>query len=267
VNDILQTVREFFTAERAAVFARAALIVVVGFAIARLAGRWSRRAIGRRGDPQRAELVGRLVNWALAIGALAAALQELGFKLGVLLGAAGVFTVAVGFASQTTLSNLISGFFLFGERPFSVGDMIEVEGVTGEVLSVDMMSTKLRALDNRYVRIPNEAIVKTKVVNLTRFPIRRTDLRLAVARDQDFVELRDLLLEVADRNPLALDEPSPQVTLEKLGDLSLEVQLSAWGETARLDKLKASLTAEVQQAMLTAKVKLPVPVLGAAGQR
>jgi small-conductance mechanosensitive channel len=267
VTEILATVREYFTAERVGVFARAAVIVFVGFVIARFAGRWSRITIGRRGDPQRAELVGRLVNWTLAIAALAAALQELGFKLGVLLGAAGVFTVAVGFASQTTLSNLISGFFLFGERPFSVGDMIEVEGVTGEVLSVDMMSTKLRALDNRYVRIPNEAIVKTKVVNLTRFPIRRTDLRLAIARDENFVKVRDLLLAIADRNPLALDEPSPQVTLEKVGELSLEIQLSAWGETARLDKLRAALSAEVQEGLLSAKVKLPLPMLAAAGQR
>jgi small-conductance mechanosensitive channel len=145
LHEIAQRLTALLTADRTEALIRAAAILVVGMLVAR----WVGRAIGRlvrRGDPQRAILAKRLSGGGLLLLALAWALQELGFQLGVLLGAAGVATVAIGFASQTSLSNVISGFFLFGERPFKIGDVIEVYGVTGEMLAAHMISTKLRYL-------------------------------------------------------------------------------------------------------------------------
>ena len=85
---------------------------------------------------------------------LVSALVELGFSLGVLVGTAGILTVAIGFASQTSMSNLISGLFLIGEQSFAVGDIIKIDQITGVVLSIDLLSTKLRTFDNTYVRLP-----------------------------------------------------------------------------------------------------------------
>ncbi|RXM22074.1 mechanosensitive ion channel, partial [Citrobacter sp. AAK_AS5] len=90
-------------------------------------------------------------------------------------------------------SNLISGLFLVMERPFVVGDVITVDDVTGEVLTIDMLSTKLRTFDNLYVRMPNETIIKSRVTNLTHFPIRRIDLRLGVAYREDLARVRAVL--------------------------------------------------------------------------
>src|SRR5205823_1379577 len=143
----------FLTVDRLVDGARAVALLVITVVVASLIGRWIRRLVSLRGDVQRAILVGRLVAWGVLALGFAGALEEMGFKLNVVLGAAGVLTVAVGFAAQTTLSNLISGFFLFGERPFRVGDVIEVDGLQGEVLSVDMMATTMRMPDNRFVRI------------------------------------------------------------------------------------------------------------------
>jgi len=221
----LQRLIHGFTTQHAIAGGRALFILALGLLVARLIGRWLRLWIGGRGDPQRAELVGRLTSWGIFGLSLAGALQELGFQLGVLLGAAGVLTVAIGFASQTTLSNLISGFFLFGESPFKIGDAIEVEGVTGEVLSVDMMSTKLRTFDNRYVRIPNELIIKTKVINYTRFPIRRLDLSLRILHQEHFDRVRELVLEMIEDNTLTLDQPTPMVFISSFGELTLEMRV------------------------------------------
>lgn len=248
-KDFLESISGMFTSERALDWGRAGLLLFVTFFVARLLGRWIRRLVATSGDLQRAVLAGRLVAWGTILLGLTMALDELGFKLRVLLGAAGVFSVAAGFASQTTLSNLISGFFLFGERPFNVGDVIEVDNISGEVISIDMMATKLRTMDNRFVRIPNEIIIKTKVTNLTRFPLRRLELVVPIAHPEDFPRVRAKLLEIADKNTHCLAEPPPQVFIAGFGETTLNVQIWAWARTSRLQDLKVSLSEEIQRAL------------------
>src|SRR5258706_4976698 len=127
MNDSLLRSIGFFTMDRLVDGGRAIALLFITGIVASLLGRWVRRLMSLRGDVQRAVLVGRLVAWALFALGFAGALEEMGFKLHVVLGAAGGLTVAVWFAARTTLSNLISGFFLFGERPFRIGDVIEVD--------------------------------------------------------------------------------------------------------------------------------------------
>lgn len=258
-TDVVKNTVGFFTTERVVDGARAAALFAFTALAASLLGRWSRRLVALRGDIQRAVLVGRLVAWGILLLGFAGALEELGFKLNVVLGAAGVLTVAVGFAAQTTLSNLISGFFLFGERPFRVGDVIEVDGLAGEVLSVDMMATTLRTPDNRFVRIPNELVLKTKVTNHTRFPLRRLDITLALGHHEDFARVRALLLDIADKSTLCLAEPAPTVFITSLGEASAQVQLWLWTRTDQLQQLKASITAEIQEALAQANRATAAP--------
>ena len=132
------------------------------------------------------------------------ALKQLGFDLGILLGAAGILSVAIGFASQTSAANIISGLFVVGERSVSVGDVIQVSTFTGEVLSIDWLSIKLRTFDNLYVRIPNEAFIKSEVTNLSKFPVRRVDLQVSIALREDIGHARSVLLQVAEDNVLCL---------------------------------------------------------------
>jgi small-conductance mechanosensitive channel len=250
---------DFLTTERVVDGARAVALFLITAIFASLIGRWARRLVAMRGDVQRAVLVGRLIAWSLLALGFAGALEEMGFKLNAVLGAAGVLTVAVGFAAQTTLSNLISGFFLFGERPFRVGDLIEVDTLLGEVLSVDMMATTLRTPDNRFVRIPNELVLKTKVTNHTRFPLRRLDLTVALGHHEDFAAIRALLLDVADKNALCLAEPAPSVFIASMGESSAQVQLWLWTRTDQMQALRASITAEIQAALAQSKRATAAP--------
>jgi len=188
-----------------------------------------------------------------------AALHQLGFNLSVVLGAAGVFSVAIGFASQTSASNLISGLFLLGERPFSVGDVIRVGSTTGEVLSIDLLSAKLRTFDNLYVRIPNESLIKSEVTTLTRFPIRRIDLKVGVAYKEDLPTVRDVLFKVADRNPLCLEEPKPLFIFQGFGNSSLDIQFSVWVKRENFLDLKNSLQLEIKAAFDAASIEIPFP--------
>jgi small-conductance mechanosensitive channel len=207
---------------------RAALTLLIGLVLARALAGLAARIAGRRGTAQAQMITRRLVFYAVVGLTVAMTLDTVGVKLGVLLGAAGILTVAIGFAAQTSASNLISGVFLLGERPFSVGDSIEVGGTEGEVLAVDLLSVKLRTYNNLYVRVPNESLIKSQITNLSRNPIRRIEVELRVAYSEDLDRLRALLFSLADKNPDILEEPVPLVWVDRLGESAIHIRFLVW---------------------------------------
>lgn len=249
----------FLTPERVMGLVQALVTIVVGLIVARVAASAAGRAFAKRAGATESLLARRFTFYLLASLALVSALHQVGFKLGVVLGAAGVLTVALGFAAQTSASNLISGIFLIVERPFKVGDVISMEGVTGQILSVDLLSIKLRTFDNLFVRIPNESLIKSRVTNLTRFPIRRVDLDLGVAFKEDLREVESVLIAVADRNPLSLEEPGPEFFVKGFGDSAISVQFSVWTVLENYAALKNSLLVEIKQAFDERGIEIPYP--------
>jgi len=241
--------------ETVAMVVRAVVLLSLGLLLAPLAARLVGRLIGAH----HTQLIRRVVFYLVLGLFLASTLRELGFSLAVLMGAAGVLTVAVGFASQTSASNLISGLFLIGERPFEIGDIVRVGNTTGEVLSIDALSVKLRTFDNLFVRIPNETLIKSEVTTLTRYPIRRLDLTLGVAYKEDIGRVRDVLLEVADRNRLCLDEPPPLFIFQGFGESSLNIQFSVWASRENFLNLRNAITAEIKAAFDQAGIEIPFP--------
>ena len=159
---------------------RTALLVVVGYGVARLLSSTIGKALIKHLTPQQAMLQRRFVFYIVFAIFIASALDQLGFHIGALLGAAGILTVAIGIASQTSMSNIISGIFMIGEKPFEVGHTVKVNDMQGEILSIDLLSVKMRTNDNTMVRIPNELLIKSAIVNLSYFPIRRIDLKIGM---------------------------------------------------------------------------------------
>ncbi|HVU04163.1 MAG TPA: mechanosensitive ion channel family protein [Polyangiaceae bacterium] len=253
MKDLLDRAVAFATMDRTVDGVRAALIFALTIIVTRLGSRWVRDVVSRRGDVQRSILAGRLAAWLLFALGLSAAFEELGFKLHVLLGAAGILSVAVGFAAQTTLSNLISGFFLFGERPFTVGDNIEVEGVAGEVLGVDMLATSLRTADGRFVRIPNEVLIKEKLTNQTRFGERRIELQVPLANDAGFEPVREKIAKALSSVPHCLETPAPSVFIGSFGETSVTLTVWAWAKTRDLQAARVALAEAIHLALADVK--------------
>ena len=238
---------------------KASILLLAGFICASMASRAVSRFFSKNFSQHHIVLFKRLLYWLIVALFVASALKQLGFSLSVLLGAAGVLSVALGFASQTSASNLISGLFLIGEQPFKLGDTIKVGNTTGEVLSIDLLSVKLRTFDNLFVRIPNETLIKSEVTNLTRFPIRRFDLLLGVAYKEQISRVRSVLLDVADKNPLCLDEPTPMFLFLGFGDSALNIQFSVWSKRESFRDLRNSLQEEVKLAFDRAGIEIPFP--------
>lgn len=255
----LSTLLDILTGPRAVQIFWAVVKLGGGLLLARLASRGAARLVAGSADTHQEILVRRVVFYGVAGLFVASALSELGVDLSILLGAAGILTVAIGFASQTSASNIISGLFLIGEKPFAVGDVIRVNGTVGEVLSIDLMSVKLRTFDNLFVRIPNETMIKTEVTNLLRFPIRRYDLQVGVAYNEDIREVRDVLMEVADANPLCLEEPAPLIIFQGYGDSALQHQFSVWAKTENYLELRNTIPVEVKEAFDERGIEIPYP--------
>ncbi len=259
MTEIWNNIVSFVSSEQVWDITRAVILVFAGFAVAKLVSGALKRMLEKRMDQHRTMLFKRGTYYLVLMLFLISALHQLGFDLSVLLGAAGILTVAIGFASQTSASNLISGLFLMAERPFSVGDMIKVGQTLGEVLSIDLLSVKLRTPDNLFVRIPNETLIKSEVTTLTRFPIRRIDILVGVAYKEDLKKVREILASVANKNPLCLEEPKPVYIFLGFGESSLDLQYSVWAKRENFLDLKNSIHEEIKNAFDANGIEIPFP--------
>lgn len=237
----------------------AALTVAVGLALGFLAS----RAIGgflerKTGTPQPA-IVRQLVGYVIVALSLVIALEQIGFDVSVLVGAAGVLTIAVGFAAQTSVSNVISGLFLVAERPFVIGDTVQIGTTAGVVHSIGFMSMTLRTFDNLFVRVPNEMLVKSEITNYTAFPLRRFDLALRLDIDADIDLAERLLLELAARHPLVLEEPESSFLFLEFGPSSYNFRFSVWAQQSDFIAVRNGIPKLVRSALADAGLIIPVP--------
>jgi small-conductance mechanosensitive channel len=220
---------------------------VIGYLVARFVSSATIKTIIKHLTPQQSMLLRRILFYFILSLFLASAIQELGFKIGALLGAAGILTVAIGIASQTSMSNIISGIFMIGERPFEVGHVVKIDVHQGEILSIDLLSVKLRTPENTMLRIPNETLIKAPVTNLSYFPIRRLDIKFSVAYKEDLNFVRDTLFLVAKDNPMSLAEPKPQLQILDFGDPGINLQFSIWVNRPNFSELKNAILMQIKK--------------------
>lgn len=236
-------------------------ILVVGLGLVFVVGRLITRTMKPHFSPHHILLAQKAFLYFGIVLVVCTVLIHLKVNLTAVLGAAGIVTVAIGFAAQTSLSNLISGLFLLGERPFEVGDLIVVGTTRGVVLSIDLLSVKLRTLDNLFVRMPNETLIKSEVTTVTRFPIRRMDINVGVAYKEDVKNVIRVLKEVVDANPNSLNEPEPLILFKDFGASSLDFLVGVWFEKTKFLVLKNSIMQEIKERFDQEGIEIAFPHL------
>jgi small-conductance mechanosensitive channel len=238
---------------------RIAVYLVGGFLVVRLLVATVQRLIMKKATPQRRMVARKIIVYAGFVIVLMTVLAELGVKLTALLGAAGIVGIAVGFASQTSVSNIISGLFLISEKPFAVGDAIRIGATTGIIQSIDLLSIKLRTFDNLFVRIPNEKILTSEVTNITRFPIRRMDIMLQVSYREDLDRVRAVLTTIARGNRYCLDEPAPVILCTEFKESGVELLFGLWFSKADFMNLKNSIMQDIRKRFMAEGIGIPYP--------
>ena len=238
---------------------RVLIIVASGFVILKILSFAVSKATAKRFSAQSTMLIRKAIFYAGAFIVLLAVLKQLGVKLTALLGAAGIVGIAVGFASQTSVSNIISGLFLISEKPFAVNDIIQVDNIVGVIMSIDLLSVKVRTFDNQFIRVPNEKLIKTEVTNVTKFPIRRLNINLSVAYKEDIGKVRALLLDIARENPYCLDNPEPLFAFKEFGDHGIELVLGVWFVKTDYWPFKNSIMQEIKERFESEGIEIPFP--------
>lgn len=252
-------VEKFLNPDTLAIALRVMIIVAAGFILLKILNFSVGKVVKKRFSQQTAMLIRKGIFYTGAFIILVTVLRQLGFKLTALLGAAGIAGIAIGFASQTSVSNIISGLFLISEKPFAVGDIIKVGSTMGIILSIDLLSVKIRTFDNLYIRIPNEHLIKTEVTNVTRFPIRRLNIDISIAYKDDIGKAKEVLLDVAKNNPYCLDNPEPFFVIKEFGNHGIELLLGAWFSKTDYLALKNSIMQEIKERFDREGIEIPFP--------
>jgi small conductance mechanosensitive channel len=209
------------------------LMAIIAFGLFYLAWRVVGRAIDailRRShlDDTARAFVLTLVKYALLAIGLVAALGQVGVDTTSLLTSLGVAGLTIGFAAKDALSNIISGIFIFWDRPFVIGDLIEINGRYGRVTQITMRSTRVVTVDGKMLAIPNSECANSTVASYTNFPHLRLDIDITIGVGEDIDRARALLLGIVAGDHRFMDTPAPVVVVTALNDYNVAIQLRAW---------------------------------------
>jgi small-conductance mechanosensitive channel len=253
-------------------YAEALLYVVIAFLLVRiLLGifreliQWYLERISGEGASNLKDTLGplttKVVNVLVGLVGIIIILDHFGVNIGSLLVSLGVGSLAVALAAQDTLANMIAGFVILVDRPFRVGDRIEIgAGVVGDVREIGLRSTRLLMFDNNLLVIPNAELVKSRITNLSYpDPPMRVLLRFDVAYGSDLAPVRTILLDAARSHPDILAAPPPQVAVTKISDTAVELTLVARAKSFALQwGAETALREEVYAMFLRNGIRVPV---------
>lgn len=206
----------------------AAVVVLIMWFVYKLVLGAIRKSPSVKNNVQRSAIITKTVKYIFYTVLVMYVLSCFGIKLTALLGAAGVAGLAVGFAAQTTVSNLISGLFVMGEGVMKIGDVINVGGVTGIVDSIDLLSTKVHTFDNQMVRIPNSSIINTNFQNNSFFEKRRLTFSVNANYNTDIQKALDTFGKAPALCSTVLQDPAPAVWVEKFGESNINMTVAVW---------------------------------------
>src|SRR2546426_4404067 len=200
-------------------------------------------------------------NVVLVVG-IFIVLENTGIHLAALTVFAGAVGVGVGFGLQNIASNFISGLVILAERPITLGDRVEVAGVTGQVQQIRARSTVIVTHHKIMMIVPNTKFIDSPVTNWTYGDPRvRFRVPIGVAYGSDLEKVRNALLEVARENSHVLTQPEPTVFLETFGESSINLELVVWSKemSYRPRRFRSDLNFAMAQKLREAGVQIPFP--------
>ncbi|MDJ0723371.1 MAG: mechanosensitive ion channel family protein [Desulfobacterales bacterium] len=260
--NVLETVFQALLIILAAGPIKDVLIVVLTYLEQRLAARTNTKV-----DDIIFDLLNRFSGAILYVTAVILALDVVGINVMPFIAGAGVAGIAIGFAAKDTLSNLIAGVLLIIDRPFEVGDRIEVWSAPkgsaswGDVVDIGLRATRIKTTDNIVIIIPNNEIMKRDIVNYTSITAQiRVRVNIGIAYEADIHKAKTIIVEVARRMDWAAVTPAPKVVVRNFGDSSVDLQLRVWIKEARrrMDTISFVID-QVKEAFDQAGIEIPYP--------
>jgi small conductance mechanosensitive channel len=237
----------------------AIIILVVGVLLARWVGKISDRSLQSHvKDPPTRMLLVRAIRVLVVILTLLIALDKFGFQIAPLVAAVGVAGVGVGFALQGVLGNIVAGLSIIFTKPFRVGEYIEILGVHGQVVTIELFSTTLIQLDQSRVVIPNRKVVGEVLHNYG--TIRQLSLTVGVSYGANLNEVLKVVKEVVAGNPRVLKEPAPVVGVGDLASSAVTLVIQPWVSVADVVPAKPELYQAIVERFRASNIEIPFPL-------
>jgi small-conductance mechanosensitive channel len=234
-------------------------ILVASILLARTVSLSLRRFLREKIQREHLEIIVKLVYYTIIILAFVMALPMLGLQLSGLLVAGGIVGIAVGFASQNIVGNLISGIFLIIERPIKIGSAVNIDGTAGIVEDIQMMSTTLRSFDGLFIRLPNQKVFTANITNFVSNIARRIDYDIGIRYSDDADKAIAIIKAFIDAQPMALKNPEPLVFVDKLGDSAVNVTIKFWAPVTEWFGLKTQLLWKLKKVLENEGIEIPFP--------
>lgn len=235
------------------------LILFLAVILARLLTLYARRLLKDKVDKDNLGIITKLITYSIVFIALISVLPHLGIPLKGLTLTGGILGIILGFASQTVVSNFISGIFLIIEKPVKIGDQVEIDGVTGFVEDVHIISTTLRTYEGIFVRIPNQMVFTTKLTNFTGNIARRFEYTVGIRYSDDATQAIALIRELICGYAFALVEPASQVFVDNLGDNSVNLHVRVWAPVSEWYALKMKMLWDIKSKLEKHGIEIAFP--------
>lgn len=242
-----------------------ALLVLAGFWVGFRLSRVAVRALLARWGLHEsliAMLVDKVYRFALLAFALVLAADQLGLNVRAALAGLGIVGLAVGFAAQDTIANIIAGFLIFIDKPFLVGDWVRVADLYGRVFTITLRTTRIRTRANTYVVIPNKKIIDEVLVNHSKHGSTRVSVPIGIAYKESIPAAREALLQAVAGIEDILTDPAPDVVVTACGSSSVDLDVRVWVDDAGLERPTFHLVMErCKLALDRAGIQIPYPHL------
>ncbi|HCJ6375997.1 MULTISPECIES: small-conductance mechanosensitive channel MscS [Citrobacter] len=235
-------------------------IVIIGMIVARIVSNTvNRLMVARKIDATVADFLSALVRYGIIAFTLIAALGRVGVQTASVIAVLGAAGLAVGLALQGSLSNLAAGVLLVMFRPFRASEYVDLGGVAGTVLNVQIFSTTMRTVDGKIVVIPNGKIIAGNIINFSREPVRRNEFIIGVAYDSDIDQVKKILTDIIQSDERILKDREMTVRLNELGASSINFVVRVWSNSGDLQSVYWDVLERIKREFDANGISFPYP--------
>lgn len=237
------------------------IIMITGVIIARIISTIFKKYLTANLPDNTAKSLHKFIYYGIIIVTLLAVTTSQGIDLSGLMVAGGIFGIVIGFATQSVVSNAISGIFLMFDRPAKTGDLIEIQQskIYGKLIDVTIFSTRIKLFDGSVMRVPNEKVFTSEIRNVSASEVRRIDATLGIAYKEDIGRAIDVIKSAVRKMPYVLREPEPAVWVEQVADSSVNLKVLTWIPRDEWDNVGPILLKDVKKEIDDAGIEIPFP--------
>ena len=238
------------------------IAVLVSFVIARIVGTYIKKVFGDRVDPAELDKLVRVIQAAIVIIGIYAALPSFDITIADMLVVGGTIGLVAAFASQRIVSNFGSGLFIIAERPMKPGDNVTIGSVSGTVHQIRVLSTIIKTHEGVYVRVPNEKVFTSEITNFVANVARRFEYTIGISYRSDADVAIRVIRDLLEVHPFVLAHPSPSVFVDSLGDSSVNIRVFVWAPSRVWWSVRTEMLWAIKKALEEAGIEIPFPQRG-----